>query len=153
MRNPAKTLLAVLATAAIAATAASSSPEPNLIARTPRAVPELTIPLYLRPRHGDDDEPPHAAPSMSMSGNTTAHIASPHGHDHSHGQPLLELNETAILEKFGPDPLSYYAHDFQLEGEKGLGGLMIFHIAVMSLAFFVVLPFGESDLKSRNALP
>jgi hypothetical protein len=136
MRYPTKALLAVLATTAVAAAAAAGLPESGISghAAQPAPEPELTVPIYLRRRHGDDE---HNSPTM----NSTSHVSS-----HSHNQPLLELNETAVLEKFGPDPLSYYAHDFELQGaEKSLGGLMIFHIVIMSLAFFVVLPFGESS--------
>ncbi|KAJ1310979.1 hypothetical protein OPQ81_009488 [Rhizoctonia solani] len=135
MRNPSKTLLAVLAVATVVASSTIGSTD-GLAARKPQ--PEFTLPIYLKARHGDDDDVPHTG---SMSSNSTPHVVLGHAHGHDHGVPKLELNETEILEKFGPDPLSYYAHDFQLEGEKGLGGLMIFHIAVMSLAFFVVLPF------------
>ncbi|QRW05336.1 membrane protein [Ceratobasidium sp. AG-Ba] len=134
MRFPTTAFLGALA--AVAAVAASSTgvSGSGLVARRP--VPELTYPIYLKPRHGDDDDEPHAA---TTNGSSHAMVS---GHSHGHGQPMAELNETAILEKFGPDPLSYYAHDFQLEGaERKLGGLMVFHIVVMSLAFFVVLPF------------
>ncbi|KAG9124168.1 hypothetical protein FRC07_012593 [Ceratobasidium sp. 392] len=133
MRLHTTALFGAFAAVAIAAAPGQSVPESNLAARGPR--PELTAPIYLRPRHGDDESP---APSM----NGTSHaMSSGHSHNH-HLQPMLELNETAVLEKFGPDPLSYYAHDFQLKGaERSLGGLMVFHIVIMSLAFFVMLPF------------
>lgn len=146
MRNPSKNLLALLAIATLVASSTVGSTN-GLAAREPQ--PELTQPIYLKARHGDDEDMPHAS---SMASNSTHHIAPDHAHGHDHGLPKLELNETEILEKFGPDPLSYYAHDFQLEGEKGLGGLMIFHIAVMSLAFFVVLPSGEPELSCRRYL-
>ncbi|KAG8699325.1 hypothetical protein FRC08_005371 [Ceratobasidium sp. 394] len=133
MRYHTAALLGAFAAVAIAAAPDRGVPESNLAAREP--MPELAAPIYLRPRHGDDEHeslPP-------MNGSSHAMVS---GHSHGHGQPMLELNETAILEKFGPDPLSYYAHDFQLEGaERSLGGLMIFHIVIMSLAFFVMLPF------------
>ncbi|KAF8609506.1 hypothetical protein BDV93DRAFT_518317 [Ceratobasidium sp. AG-I] len=142
MWHPTKALLAVLATSVIVAAGVPGSLDSRLSARTPNAErlpePELS-PIYLRPRHGDDEHEPSAS---SMSSHRNASHAMSSGHSHGHGQPMLELNETAILEKFGPDPLSYYAHDFQLEGaEKSLGGLMVFHIVIMSLAFFVMLPF------------
>ncbi|CUA73812.1 putative membrane protein C3B8,06 [Schizosaccharomyces pombe 972h-] [Rhizoctonia solani] len=137
MRTPSKTLLAILAITTVAASSVTGSTD-GLAAREPQ--PEFTQPIPLRPRHGDDGDMPHTGSNVTAS-NSTVHVAPSHTHGHDHGVPKLELNETEILEKFGPDPLSYYAHDFQLEGEKGLGGLMIFHIAVMSLAFFVVLPF------------
>lgn len=118
------------------AAAAATSPDmadAGLVARNP--MPELAIRISLKPRHGDDEHDSHAP-----STNGSSHVMAS-GHGHGHAAPMLELNETAILEKFGPDPLSYYAHDFQLEGaEHKLGGLMVFHIVVMSLAFFVVLP-------------
>ncbi|KAF8680331.1 hypothetical protein RHS04_04105 [Rhizoctonia solani] len=133
MRNLSKTLLALLAAAAAVASSTPGSSD-GIVVRQP--LPELTQPIYLKPRHGDDDMP-HSS-TMSPASNSTSHVVS--SHSHGHGEPKLVLNETEILEKFGSDPLSYYAHDFQLEGEKGLGGLMIFHIVVMSLAFFVVLP-------------
>lgn len=138
--------MAVLATSVIVSAGAPGSFDSRLSARTPNAErlsePELS-PLYLRPRHGDDE---HEPPAHSMSSHGNASHTTSSGHSHGHGAPMLQLNETAILEKFGPDPLSYYAHDFQLEGEHGLGGLMVFHIVIMSLAFFVMLPFGELKL-------
>lgn len=147
MWYPSKALLAVLATSAIVAAGAPDPLDSRLSARTPNAEPlpepELSAPLYLRPRHGDDE---HESPPASMSSHGNVSHAMSSGHSHGHGQPKLVLNETEILEKFGPDPLSYYAHDFQLESaEKSMGGLMIFHIVVMSLAFFVMLPFGEPN--------
>ncbi|KAG8740941.1 hypothetical protein FRC12_015835, partial [Ceratobasidium sp. 428] len=133
MRCRTTVLMGAFAAVAIAAAPGQSVPESNIVARGSK--PELTVPMYLKPRHGDDE------PSASTSTNSSSHTMLS-GHSHAHLQPMIELNETAILEKFGPDPLSYYAHDFQLQGaERSHGGLMIFHIVIMSLAFFVMLPF------------
>lgn len=147
MWHPTKALLAVLATSVIVAAGVPDALDSGLSARTPNAErlpePEFSVPRYLRSRHGDDEHEPPAG-GMPSHGNVSHAMSS--GHSHGHGKPKLELNETEILENFGPDPLSYYAHDFQLEGaEKSMGGLMVFHIVIMSLAFFVMLPFGESN--------
>lgn len=149
MRHPTKVLLVIFATASLVARAGDSSSGSDLVARVPQPVPEFTVPQYLRPRHDDDNKSSHGAPDMSTPSKTTVHApGSSHEHGHGHGQPMTELNETAILEKFGPDPLSYYSHDFESEeDDQGHGSLMIFHIGMMSLAFFIVLPLCKSDLE------
>ena len=65
-------------------------------------------------------------------------------HGHHHGAPLLELNETAILTNHAPPPPSYWSIDIdRLDPSiSGHPTLMIFHVALMCLAFFVILPMG-----------
>jgi hypothetical protein len=65
-------------------------------------------------------------------------------HDHHHGAPLLELNETAILMNHAPTPPSYWSIDIdRLDPSiSGHATLMAFHVALMCLAFFMILPMG-----------
>ncbi|PPQ77379.1 hypothetical protein CVT25_010960 [Psilocybe cyanescens] len=73
-----------------------------------------------------------------------------HEHQHAHGVPLLELNETQVIMYHAPTPPSYYTLDFEDEGyQKRHKGLMIFHGIFMCLAFFVSLPVGIA-LRSVN---
>jgi hypothetical protein len=67
------------------------------------------------------------------------------GHGHHHHTPLLELNETEILMYHAPTPPSYWSIDFQSldPSVSSHATLMIFHAALMSLAFFVALPIGK----------
>lgn len=66
-------------------------------------------------------------------------------HHHHLGAPLLYLNETEIAMYHAPTPDSYYTIDWEGAGEPGARypALMITHIILMSLAFFVVLPMGK----------
>jgi hypothetical protein len=83
-----------------------------------------------------------------------------HGHVHgAHVAPLLEINETEILQYHSPDPISYWQwdndfsswkgnieDDWELydgidhEDHHGKGSLMSWHVALMILAFFVEMP-------------
>jgi hypothetical protein len=69
------------------------------------------------------------------------------GHHHK-GAPLLELNETEIAMWHGPTPDSYYTIDWEGAGDHGTRypALMMTHIVLMCLAFFVVLPVGKFSL-------
>lgn len=56
---------------------------------------------------------------------------------------MLELNETDLLKDHTPIPPSYYTIDWEDEGyEDRHPGLMMTHIVLMSLAFFVAYPVG-----------
>lgn len=62
------------------------------------------------------------------------------GHGHHHGAPLLELNETQVLEGHAPTPPSYWSVDVDVGGPNTHSGLMALHVVFMCLAFFVALP-------------
>lgn len=68
-------------------------------------------------------------------------------HSSHHSEPLVQLNETDVLRSNGPDPLSYWAHDFEATDDdhdsKNWRGLMGLHVVGMTLAFFVLLPAGK----------
>jgi hypothetical protein len=68
-------------------------------------------------------------------------------HHHHKGGPLLVLNETEIAMWHGPTLDSYYTIDWEGAGEPGARypALMMTHIILMCLAFFVVLPIGKFD--------
>ncbi len=68
------------------------------------------------------------------------------GHSHNpHEAVLVELDEAEILRLMGPDPPSYWEHDTNVTiSDQTHGHLMAVHAASMSLAFFGVLPIGES---------
>jgi len=65
------------------------------------------------------------------------------GHHHK-GDPLLVLNETELAMYHAPTPDSYYTIDWEGAGEHGprYPALIITHVILMCLAFFVVLPIG-----------
>lgn len=69
------------------------------------------------------------------------------GHHHQ-GDPLLVLNETEIAMYHTHTPDSYYTIDWEGAGEPGprYPALMMTHIILMCLAFFVVLPIGKIAL-------
>lgn len=74
-------------------------------------------------------------------------------HHHHLGAPLLYLNETEIAMYHAPTPDSYYTIDWEGAGEPGgrYPALMITHIILMSLAFFVVLPMGIAMRSVKHA--
>lgn len=96
----------------------------------------LADPRALQLRHEDD------APSEMPDSH--AHSQKTH-----HSQPLDELDEAEVLRHHPPDPLSYWAHDFESHSDNEGGssgnwrGLMGLHVVGMSLAFFVLLPVGK----------
>ena len=66
-----------------------------------------------------------------------------HGHHGHHDAPLLELNETEVTMYHAPTPESYYTIDWEgaLAGEGTRHpGLIVMHVILMCLAFFVALP-------------
>jgi hypothetical protein len=69
------------------------------------------------------------------------------GHSHHHSKPLLELNETDILLWHSPTPPSYGGVDFEAADSSlpSRSGLIIFHVAMMCLAYFVALPIGKTS--------
>jgi len=71
-----------------------------------------------------------------------------HGHHNEHTAPLLELNETEVTSHHAPTPPSYYTIDWDSRdpSTSRYPGLMITHAILMSLAFFVALPVGETVL-------
>lgn len=90
------------------------------------------------PRHGDDEHP--KAVSMTPHNSPDSH-SSLH-----HAAPLLEINETQILESHAPDPISYWIHDWELPSEEAkekYRGLMVLHVVGMTVSFFGLLPVGE----------
>ena len=83
-----------------------------------------------------------------------------YSHAHTHPEPLLVLNESDILLTHAPDPMSYWAHDFERGHQvTNWRGLMVLHVVGMSLAFFALLPVGKwirymlSPIQSPEALP
>lgn len=103
-------------------------------------------------RHADDEDEGHrvAAHDQSNPDSNSISMPSPMTHDeHSHGRhnaPLLELNETEILQGHAPDPLSYWSHDYELSKDQDFNNwrsLMILHVLGSSTALFVLLPIGE----------
>ncbi|GAA5858169.1 hypothetical protein JCM1840_001068 [Sporobolomyces johnsonii] len=81
-----------------------------------------------------------SAPAQATAAPATSHShssGSEHDHGLSHAPPLLVINETEILLHHAPDPPSYYDFD---QGEEGKGGVLVVHVALMTLAFFVLLP-------------
>lgn len=73
-----------------------------------------------------------------------------HEHHHSHAPALLELNETKILDSHAPDPPSYWDYD---HGEDGKPALLYVHIALMTVAYFGLLPLGPSTADPRPRAP
>lgn len=87
--------------------------------------------------HDHDHHEEEPTPALSHGG----------GHDHMHfeGSPMKELNETLILMYHKPTPPSYGTHDFEdPDVARVYPGLMGLHVVLMSTAFFIVLPIGES---------
>ncbi|THH05011.1 hypothetical protein EW145_g5110 [Phellinidium pouzarii] len=73
-----------------------------------------------------------------------------HAHGHVQGAPLLELNETMILEWHKPTPPSYGTHDFEdPDVDHKYPSLMGLHAFFMTIAFFGALPVGIA-LRSVN---
>lgn len=65
-----------------------------------------------------------------------------HGHD-PHKQPLLVLDEDQVLREHGPDPESYWDHDYASSDKSNTHhGLMAVHVISMIVAFFGALPIG-----------
>lgn len=84
-------------------------------------------------RHGGHQDQADQLATTILTGATPAH-------DHS-SAPLTTLNETLILLTHSPDPLAYY----ELDGmEEGKPSVLVAHVVFMGLAFFVLLPLGES---------
>lgn len=81
------------------------------------------------------------------SNNISQNILPRHGThpQHSHAQPVVELNETEVLEHHSPTPPSYYTIDWEeLEhAAERHPGLIVSHALFMGLAFFIALPLGE----------
>lgn len=73
-----------------------------------------------------------------------------HEHHHSHAPALLELNETKILDSHAPNPPSYWDYD---HGEDGKPALLYVHIALMTVAYFGLLPLGPSTADPRPRAP
>lgn len=66
--------------------------------------------------------------------------------DHHHADtPLLVLNETEISMWYGTTPDSFYTIDWEGAGQPGARypALIMTHIVLMSLAFFVLLPISK----------
>lgn len=106
--------------------------------------------LQQRHDHDEEDEGEHAGMSeMSEMNSTVAlHLESAHSHGHSHAAPLLEINETQVLLTHNPDPPSYWDYD---QTEEGKPAVLYIHIALMCLAFFILLPLGTCS-SSRGIL-
>lgn len=95
------------------------------------ATPVVDAPRAIQPRHEHDATDMPSVPDI---------------HSHSSSQPLLELNETDVLRSHAPDPLSYWAHDFERDDEEdgnNWRGLMGLHVVGMCFACFVLLPVGK----------
>ncbi|KAG8875976.1 hypothetical protein FRB98_007510 [Tulasnella sp. 332] len=111
----------------------------------------------------------------------TVNISSPHhvhsppttSHEHSHsGTALSVLNETQVLEGHAPDPLSYLAFDLYgtrhgfksgwgddaldtvvySDTLKSHGWWMIWHVVLMTIAFFGALPIAIALRSSSHPL-
>jgi len=75
-----------------------------------------------------------------------------HMHMH-HGAPLIELNETQILQWHAPTPPSYWSIDI-VDRDPSVTRypqFMALHVAFMILAFFVALPAGKKTIGSLCA--
>lgn len=74
----------------------------------------------------------------------TAAVPRRDDHHRPQGAPLLELNETEMNMYHAPTPDSYYTIDWEGAGGPGARypALMMTHIILMCLAFFVALPLG-----------
>lgn len=118
--------------------------------------------------HHHDGGELNAEPSVDHPSTSTPSPPSPPSGGHEHGHlppgtsPLLKLNESEVLLHHAPDPLSYWAHDAGMrlgpdgvsivpsssdDNSKNHGSLMAIHAVAMTLAFFAVLPIGESNRK------
>lgn len=86
-----------------------------------------------------------AVAALSLASDASL-LAKRDGHGHHHGAPLLELNETEVTLYHAPTPPSYYTIDWEDADPSAhrYPGLIITHAVLMSLAFFVALPMGES---------
>ena len=92
-----------------------------------------------------------AATARAVSASVALRIPrTPHPHDDGAPasgtplEPMLVLNETDLLLTHAPDPMSYWAHDFERgEQDPNWGGLMAVHVVGMTLAWFILLPVGE----------
>lgn len=130
------TILLPPALLALATAATPTSPSPNTAAVARRINLESVFrgKRFISPRHGDaEHEMTETAPAHPPSAQ--------HNHLSSHWIPLREINETVILETHDPDPWSFYDQDTSAEG--GYPGVLLVHVALMSLAFFILLPVGE----------
>ena len=72
------------------------------------------------------------------------------GHHNPNAPPLIELNETEITMYHAPIPESYYTIDWDGAGEPGprYPALIMTHVVLMCLAFFVALPMGKNLMSS-----
>lgn len=149
-------LVILLLPATLALPSASPSSARDIARRKPADAQHLQS---LVPRHGDHEDVDMAAAehaeamtsehsdtaAPASSGEAGEHAHGSHGdehaHGHSHAKPLLELNETQILLTHSPDPPSYWDFDHSDEGKPAV---LYVHIALMTLAFFVLLPLGAS---------
>ncbi|EIW82431.1 hypothetical protein CONPUDRAFT_89851 [Coniophora puteana RWD-64-598 SS2] len=70
---------------------------------------------------------------------------------HHHGAPLLEINETEILQLHAPTPPSYYTSDFEDTNPDTprYPALIALHVVFMTSAFFFALP-ARIALRSVN---
>ena len=86
------------------------------------------------------------SPSLSTSLQSPASTAE-HDHRHSRLPAKLEIDENEILKTHAFDPPSYYDLD---QTEEGMKGVMVAHVVIMSMAFFVFLPLSELPLPSQS---
>lgn len=98
------------------------------------AVQASSLPTRAELRRHDDQHDANSMPITHTDGQF---------HSRYTGSPLTVLNETEILLGHDPDPLSYWAHDFESPELPSYQGLMVAHVVGMSLAFFGLLPAGE----------
>ncbi|BGP24890.1 integral membrane protein [Rhodotorula toruloides] len=157
-------LVLLAATATLALPSVSPSPPRDLARRRSADAQYLEV---LVPRHGDDDDDDLGAMehAKAMTSGQSAHddTAAPassveaqahsrgdeHARGHSHAKPLLELNETQILLTHSPDPPAYWDFDHSDEGKPAV---LYVHIALMTLAYFVLLPLALFLKAGRSAL-
>ena len=87
-----------------------------------------------------------SSPSLTTSVQSPASTAE-HDHHHSRLPAKLEIDETEILKTHAFDPPSYYDLD---QTEEGMKGVMVAHMVIMSMAFFVFLALSELPLPSQS---
>ena len=133
--------------------AASLSWLPLLLIASTSVVPSVRANPSLARRHGDDDMPNtheeiHAASPVAAVADSQPASHPSSSHSHSHGAPLIELDEAGLIAEHGPDLPSYWTNDFGGPGDAEPSkdtkrGFMILHVVAMCLAFFGALPVGE----------
>lgn len=101
------------------------------------------MPLPFRLSHALYSVPLIACFIVGVVGDPTLRRRDEHGHGHHIGSPLLELNETEIAMWHPPTPPSYYSFDWEDSPSTSHRGLMMAHVLIMSLAFFIVYPISE----------